>query len=310
MELSGGADVDDVDAGRVDQAGGVAGDQRDVGAALGGDAGHRVALLAGAAVADESHRVDRLAGAARGHQHLDAGQVVRQRVAAVQQQLGERGDLLGLGQPACAAVGAGEPAGRGFEHDGAAAAQRRDVVDGRRVQPHLGVHRRREQHRTSRGQQRRGQQVVGTAGDGAGQQVGGGRCDDDEVGLLADADVRHLVDVLEDAGVHRVPGQRLERGGADEAQRGLGGNDADGVAGLGELTDHRARLVGGDAAGDADDDPLAVRHCAGPGLGYSPSVCSSRSPWISRIAIDSGFSCRPGSTSGPTYSRMPSPSWL
>ena len=38
---------------------------------------------------------------------------------------------------------------------------------------------------------------------------------------------------------------------------------------------------------------------------YSPSVCSSRSAWISRSAIDSGFSCRPGSTSGPTYSRMP-----
>ena len=194
------------------------------------------------------------------HQHLDAGQVVLQRVAAGQQQLGERGDLLGLGQTACAAVGARQAPGRGFENDGAAAAQRRDVVDGRRVKPHLGVHRRREQHRTSRGQQRRGQQVVGTARNGAGQQVSGGRRDDDEVGFLADSDVRHLVDVIPDAGVHGVSGQGLEGGGADEAQRGLSGNDADGVAGLGELADHGGGLVGGDATGDADDDPLTLRH--------------------------------------------------
>ena len=251
--------MDDLDTGRIDQARGVARDERDVGAALGHHAGHRVALLARAAVSDESHRVDRLAGAAGGDQHLDAGQVVRQRVAAVQQQLGERGDLLGLGQAAGAAVGAGQAAGRGFENDCAAAAQRRDVVDGRRVKPHLGVHRRREQHGTSRGQQRRGQQVVGTARDRAGQQVSGGRRDDDEIGFLADADVRHLVDVIPDAGVHGVSGQRLEGGGADEAQRGIGGDDADGVAGLGELTDDGGRLVGGDATGDADDDPLALR---------------------------------------------------
>jgi hypothetical protein len=63
------------------------------------------------------------------------------------------------------------------------------------------------------------------------------------------------------------------------------------VAGLRELADDGGDLVCGDATGDADDDP-------------------SRSSWISRSAIDNGFSCRPGSTSGPTYSRMPSPSWL
>ena len=209
-------------------------------------------------------------------------------------------------------------AGRRLEDDSAAAAQGGHVVDGGGVKPHLGVHRGCEQHRTSGGQQRGGQQVVGPARDGAGEQVRGGGRDDDEVGFLPDPDVRHLVDVIPDAGVDGVTGERLEGRGADEPQRGLGGNDADEVAGLGELADHRARLVGGDAPGDADDDPLAVhaqalsssprRLIAAPS--YSPSVCSSRSPWISRSAIDSGFSCRPGSTSGPTYSRMPSPSWL
>ncbi len=152
--------------------------------------------------------------------------------------MGQRGDLLGLGQPSCAAVGAGEPAGRRFEDDGAAAAQRGHVVDGGGVEPHLGVHRGCEQHGTSGGQQRGGQQVVGAAGDGAGQQVRGGGRDDDEVGFLPDPDMRHLVDVVPNAGVTGLPGQRLEGRGADEPQRGLGGNDADVVAGLGELTDH------------------------------------------------------------------------
>ena len=225
----------------------------------------RIALLAGAAVADETHRVDRLAGAAGGHQHPAAREVVGQRVVALQQQLGQRGDLLGLGQPAGAAVRAGEPSGGGFEHDRAAAAQRGDVVHGGRVQPHLGVHRRREQHRTSRGEQRGGQQIVGPAVHGAGQQVSGGGRDHDQVGLLAERDVRHLGDVVEDAGVHRLAGERLEGGGPDEMQRGLGGDDTDLMAGLGELADDGARLVGGDTAGDADDDPLAVLSC--PSLG-------------------------------------------
>ncbi len=158
----------------------------------------------------------------------------------------------------------------------------------------------------------------------AGQQVSGGRCHHDQVGLLAEPDMRHLGNVGEDAGVHRLPGKRLECGGPDKAQRGFGGDDADLMARLGELTDDGACLVRGDPPGDADDDPLAIHlrrpffveealhddHSRPAPSCYSPSVCSSRSAWISRIAIESGFSCSPGSTSGPTYSRMPSPSWL
>ncbi len=254
--------MDDVDAGGVDESGGVAGDQRDIGAALCRDPGHGVALLSRAAVPDEPHRVDGFAGAARGHQHLDSGQVVGQCIAAGQQQLGQRGDLLGFRQPAGAGVGTRQPTGRRFQDDRAAAAQRGDVVDGGRVKPHLGVHGGCEQHGTSRGQQRRGQQIVGAARHGAREQVCGGRGDHNEVGFLADSDVRHLMDVVPDAGMDRLAGKGFEGGGADKTQRGLGGDDLHGMAGLGELTDHGRRLVGGDASGDADDDPLAVRHAA------------------------------------------------
>ena len=94
---------------------------------------------------------------------------------------------------------------------------------------------------------------------GTRQQVGGGGRDDDQVGALADRDVRHPRHVLEHPGLDRLAGQRLEGGGPDEPQRGFGRDDADLVAGLGELTDDGGGLVGGDTPSDADDDPLAVR---------------------------------------------------
>ena len=122
------------------------------------------------------------------------------RGAAGEHAAGDLGDLGGLGQPARAGVGAGEPADGGLEHDHAAAAQRRDVVLRGRVLPHLGVHRRREHDRAARGEQDVGEQVVGEAVRGPGQQVGGGRGDEDEVGLLAEPDVRDLVDVVPDVG--------------------------------------------------------------------------------------------------------------
>src|SRR5438045_935383 len=71
--------------------------------------------------------------------------------------------------------------------------------------------------------------------------------------------MRHLMDVVPDVGAHGVSRQRLEGRGADEAQCGLGRHDPDGMARVSELTDDCGRLVGGDATGDADDDPLAVR---------------------------------------------------
>jgi len=69
----------------------------------------------------------------RGHQQLAAGEVVGQSVVALQEQLGQRGDLFGLRQSARPAVGAGKAPGRGFHHNHAPAAQRGHVVDGGRV---------------------------------------------------------------------------------------------------------------------------------------------------------------------------------
>ena len=90
--------------------------------------------------------------------------------------------------------------------------------------------------------------------------------------------MRDVGDILEYPGVHGVSGQRLEGRGADEAKRRLGGNHPDFVAGFTELAYHRTGLVGRDATGDADDDPLGAHGDTRAGRGYSPSVCSRRSP--------------------------------
>ena len=201
--------------------------------------------------------------------HVAAGEVRLGR-APGQHPAADLEDLRGVGQPALAGVGAGEAADGGLDDDGAAAAQGGDVLLGGGVLPHLGVHRGGEHHRAARGEQGVGEQVVGEAVGGLGQQVGGGRRDDHQVGVLPDADVRHLVDVVPDLGGDRVAGQRGPGGGADEVQRGRGRHDPDVVARLGEPAQQLARLVGGDAAADAQHD-LRLVHRLSPRLSENAS---------------------------------------
>ena len=194
----------------------VGGHQGDLGAAGGGGPGQRVALQARGAVAEEADRVEVLAGAAGGDHDVATGQVGRRDAPRASTSRQTLEDLVRLGQPALAGVGAGQPALGGLDDQGAALAQRGDVGRGGGVLPHLGVHRRGEHDRAARGEQRVGEQVVGQAVRGPGQQVGGGRGDDDEVGRLADPDVRDLVHVVPHLGGDRLAGQRRPGGGADE----------------------------------------------------------------------------------------------
>ena len=68
-----------------------------------------------------------------------------------------------------------------------------------------------------------------------------------------------------------------------------------------------------DAEDDAGDGAAARRVAVRPALRRQASARSastvSRPSLISRSAIDSGFSWTWVSTSGPTYSSRPSPSW-
>ena len=204
-ELGGRLDPDHLDAGRVGQRD-VGGHQGDLGAARGRRTRQGVALQAGRPVAQEADGVEVLAGAAGADHDRAAGQVgsghaARQHLAAHLE------DLERVGQPALAGVGAGEAALGRLDDQGAAAAQGGHVGGGGGVLPHLGVHGRGEHDRAPGGQEGVGEQVVGQPVRRLGQQVGRGGGDHDEVGGLADADVRDLVHVVPDLGRDGLAGQ-------------------------------------------------------------------------------------------------------
>src|SRR5690606_16650762 len=164
---------------------------------------------------------------------------------------------------------------------------------------------RNHQHRAARRQQRRGEQVVRSSVSCPGQKIGGGGSDYDEIRLLTEPHVRHLLNIGEDSRAHWLPRQRFERRRANELQRRLGRHHPNPVARLGQPAKDLAGLVRGDTTSDPENHVGLV---LGTVSGHSPSVCSSTPAWISRSAIDNGFSRGPGSTSGPTYSSRPSPS--
>ncbi|GMA27590.1 hypothetical protein GCM10025874_08430 [Arenivirga flava] len=229
----------------------------DVGPAIAGRLRERDALATAGAVADEADGIDGLAGAAGGHEQTEAGEIA----AALEDGARRLGDLLGFGHTARARVAAGELPDPRADDVHAALPQQGDVRDGRRVLPHLGVHGRSDQQRGAAGQHRVAQQVVGDAVRELGDGVGRRRCDDDEVGVLAERDVAHLGDPVVEVRRDRIAADRLEGRGADEAQRRLGGDDLHIVAREHEGADRAHRLVGGDAAGHADDDARSAHPC-------------------------------------------------
>ena len=188
-------------------------------AAGGRGPGERIALPPGRPVAEEADGIEFLPGAARADHDPAARQISRQPGDAPGEHP-DRGliELIGLGQAAGTGVGAGQPPGRGFENQAATLTQGAHVGPGGRVLPHLGVHRGREDHRAARHQQDRGEQVVGPAGGRTGQQVSRGGGGEDEIRLLAEPDMGHLVHAGEGARGDRLTGQSRPGGGAHEPQ--------------------------------------------------------------------------------------------
>ena len=71
-------------------------------------------------------------------------------------------------------------------------AQLRDIALRRRMQPHPHVHRRGDQHPLVGREQRGRGEIVGEALRHPGQQIGGRRRDDDEIGVARQFDMAHL----------------------------------------------------------------------------------------------------------------------
>jgi hypothetical protein len=183
------------------------------------------------------------------------------------------GDGLGLAHASAPDLAAGKVARVRSEHGDAVGAEARDVAPGRGVVPHLRVHRRADHHRLVGRQQHGGGKVVGKARGHLCDQVGGRRRDDHEIGLARQPDVAHLglVGQREELGEDLVAGKRRGGQGRDELLGAVGHDAAHGGLPLPQRADQLQRAVGGDAAGDDEQDALALEH-VGPFGGRRPAL--------------------------------------
>ena len=155
----------------------------------------------------------------------------------------------------------------------AALAQRRDVRAYRGVRPHLLVHRGRDRERRRAREADGGQEIVREAVGEPGDEVGRCRRDDDALRPARELDVAHrgFRALVPQRRAHRVAGERLQRGRADEVQCRIGHDHAH----FGACVLQAARELGGlvrrDAAADAEQHAQARR-------GGGPSSGAARHP--------------------------------
>ena len=119
----------------------------------------RIAHLAARPVADVPHVIQVFVGRSRG----DDDEPSEERARRLQDAFGRFDDLVGLGEPPLPDPPAGEVAGARVDEAHAPRRQRREVGADRVVFQHVGVHRRRDQHRRAGGEVQRAQEVVGDA---------------------------------------------------------------------------------------------------------------------------------------------------
>jgi hypothetical protein len=122
------------------------------------------------------------------------------------------------------------------------------------MRPHDAIHRRCQRDPGLGRETQRRQQIRGKSVRIARNEIRRGRGDDDPIGPAGKFDMAHcglgrLVPQIEP---HRPPGHRLQTGLTDEFLRRPGHHDLDLGACLGQLADDLRRLVGSDAAGDAE----------------------------------------------------------
>ncbi|CEI75692.1 Uncharacterized protein PAE221_01272 [Pseudomonas aeruginosa] len=217
--------------------------------------GEGEAHLSGTVVGDVAHRVDVFLGRAGGDQHMHAGQRL-----ALEAVGGALRQFLGFEHASEADVAAGLAARCRTEQVEAALAQQLGVGLGRGVAPHGLVHRRCQGDLRVGGQHQGGQQVVGHALDQARHEVGGSRCDQHQIGPAGQFDVAHrgFRRRVQQIGMHRMAGQRLEGQGRDELAAALGHHHSDFSALVAQAADQFGALVGGNAAAHAEDDAFPI----------------------------------------------------
>ncbi len=218
-----------------------------------GGGGELMALLSRGAVGDVANGVDGLVRRAAGDDDVTASERSRrfrgrrERVFDGGEEIGNFDEASGSGFAAL-----GHFADRRSDEADAVVAELRHVAARRGIEPHARVHRRSEENGLIGREQNGGCEVVGVSAGHARHQVGGRRCNDDQIGIAGEPDVADFAFVIEieEFGEDAFVGQRRDRERRDELVRGFRHNDADVMAALSQTPDQVQAFVGRDAAAD------------------------------------------------------------
>ncbi len=175
------------------------------------------------------------------------------------------------------------------------------------MRPHLRVHGGRDEHRPVGRKQDRGGEIVGKAVRHLGEEVGGRRGDDDDVGLACEPDVadRVLFVGVEEFVEDRLAGDRGNGKRRYEMMRRAAHRGAHLRAFVLQAADQLQHLVGGDAAADDDQDlPAGKGHAAN----VAPKPLPQRLPRQRRQARSPRARPGPSARSAPPRGRFLPPS--
>jgi hypothetical protein len=228
------------------------------------------------------YRIDGFAIRPGGHQHALAAQVLDAYAAL------DFGDQdLRVGQAAFAFPPTGEKAIVGLDDTEAVRPQPAYIGLHQRILPHVDVHRRCQHDRRADCEEHGGDHIVSDADGKLADDVGGRRRDHDRVGTVGKANVadRRFLAEVEGVRHYRMPGECLQCQRGDEALRTPTHHDADAGAGFHQLADQLGALVAGNAAGQAEDDDLAVKplcHRPRTTVRFVPSSCPLASASITQ----------------------------
>ena len=235
--------------------GGGAGDQGHLRAPEGGLPGDGVAHAAAGVVGEVADGVQGLLGGTGGDGDMDAGEGLlpgQLHGDSVQQD-------LRLRQLAAAHILAGQKAAGGLDDAEAVLPEGLKVILGDGVFQHGGIHGGGDQLAALGGQDRGGQHIVRDAVGELREDVGGGGGDEDQVRRLREGDVVDIVLKIPGEGVHHaaVVRQGLKGQGGDELGGVFRHDDVDLRPRLAETAGDAGHLIGGDAAGDAQEHTLS-----------------------------------------------------
>ena len=232
------------------------GKQRDIRTAQHTGARHGVAHLAGGMVGDIPHGIHGFLRSPGGNHHLFAAQVLLAGKFA--QHIVNQDPLVR--QTSRADIAARQHARAGRNDRDPVMLKRFEVILRDGVFQHMGVHGGGDQLGAVRRQRDGGQHIVRLTVRYLGNDIGGGRGDQQQVGGVCQRNMRYIILEVAVKGVHNAAavGQRFKHQGGDELSGVFGHQHMDIRTQLDQCVRHIGHFIGSNAAGDTKDNGFSL----------------------------------------------------